>query len=115
MSEIPTIGLSLAKNVFQLHGADGSGKIVLRKKLRRDQVLAFLSILPPWAVAMETCGSAQFWRREISNLGHEVRLIPPAYVKPFVKRRKNDGEDDRGCATCSAASPACWCGSHWPT
>ena len=100
MSEITTIGLDLAKSVFQLHGADRPGKAVLRKKLRRDQVLVlvFLSTLPPCVVAMEACGGAHFWGREIGKLGHAVSLIPPAYVKPFVKRQKNDGEEDRGCS-----------------
>jgi transposase len=85
MSEIITVGLDLAKNVFQVHGADAAGQPVLRKKLRRDQVLAFFSELQPCFVAMEACGGAHFWGREISTLGHEVRLIPPTYVKPFVK------------------------------
>jgi transposase len=88
MSEIITVGLDLAKNVFQAHGADASGRAVLRKKLRRDQVLAFFGQLPPCIVAMEACGGAHHWGREIGLLGHEVRLIPPAYVKPFVKRQK---------------------------
>ncbi len=101
MSEVTTIGLDLAKNVFQVHGADGSGHAVLRKKLRRDQTLSFFSQMPPCLVAMEACGGAHFWGREIGKLGHEVGLIPPAYVKPFVKRQKNDAADAE--AICEAA------------
>jgi transposase len=101
MSEIITVGLDLAKNVFQVHGADGAGRAVLRKKLRRAQVLEFFSQLPLCVVAMEACGGAHFWGREIGRLGHEVRLIPPAYVRPFVKRQKNDAADAE--AICEAA------------
>lgn len=101
MSEIVTIGLDLAKRVFQVHGADGTGHAILRKKLSRDQVLSFFSALPPCMVAMEACGGSHYWGREIALLGHEVRLIPPAYVKPFVKRQKNDAADAE--AICEAA------------
>lgn len=101
MSEITTVGLDLAKNVFQLHGADASGRVVLRRKLRRGQVLEVLAGLSRCTVAMEACGGAHHWGREIGKLGHEVRLIPPAYVKPFVRRQKNDAADAE--AICEAA------------
>jgi len=101
MSEITTVGLDLAKSVFQLHGADASGRAVLRLKLRRGQVLEMLAGLPRCTVAMEACGGAHYWGREIGKLGHEVRLIPPAYVKRFVRRQKNDAADAE--AICEAA------------
>jgi len=93
MNEISTIGLDLAKNVFQLHGVDGSGEVVLRRQLRRGAVERFFAQLPPCVVGMEACGSAHHWARVIGRYGHQVRLMPPAYVKPYVKRNKNDGRD----------------------
>lgn len=93
MSDITTIGLDLAKHVFQVHGSDSSGKPVLRKRVRRAQLLAFFADLKPCLVAMEACGGAHYFAREIEKLGHEVRLIPPQYVKPFVKTNKNDAAD----------------------
>jgi transposase len=101
MSEVSTIGLDLAKNVFQAHGANASGVAVFRKKLRRNQVLTFLATQPSCTVAMEACASSHYWAREISKLGHAVRLIAPAYVKPFVKRQKNDAADAE--AICEAS------------
>ncbi len=101
MGEVSTIGLDLAKSVFQVHGADASGAVLFRKKLRRHQVLAFFSSQPPCTVAMEACSSSHHWAREITKLGHTVRLISPAYVKPFVKRQKNDAADAE--AICEAA------------
>ncbi len=93
MSQISTIGLDLAKNVFQLHGVAASGQVMLRRQLRRSQVEKFFAELPPCLVGMEACGSAHHWARVIGGYGHEVRLMPPAYVKPYVKRNKNDGRD----------------------
>ncbi len=102
MGEVSTIGLDLAKSVFQVHGADATGAVLLRRRLRRDQLLVFFAQQPRCVVAMEACASAHHWAREIGALGHEVRLIPPAYVKPFVKRQKNDAADAE--AICEAAS-----------
>lgn len=93
MKKITAVGLDLAKAVFQVHGADEDGRAVVRKTLRRGQVAEFFAQLPPCVVGMEACGSAHHWARKLRDLGHEVRLIAPQYVKPFVKRNKTDAAD----------------------
>jgi transposase len=93
MKEVTIIGVDLAKNVFQLHGAAADGSVVFRKKLTRVQFHKFMSCHPACLVAMEACGSAHYWAREMAMMGHEPRLIAPRYVKPFVKRHKNDTAD----------------------
>jgi len=93
MSEITTIGLDLAKHVFQVHGVDAQGTTVLRKRLRRGQVLAFFSRIPRCVVGLEACATAHYWARELGVLGHEVRLLPAQYVKPYIKRNKHDAAD----------------------
>ena len=91
--QITTIGIDLAKNVFQVHGVDGRGKVVLRKQLRRDQVASFFANLPVCLVGMEACGSAHHWARKLQSLGHTVKLMAPQFVKPYVKSNKNDAAD----------------------
>jgi transposase len=93
MGQVTTIGLDIAKNVFQVHGIDAEGVVVVRRKLRRRQVLAFFGRLPPCLVGLEACATSHYWARELSKLGHEVRMMPPRYVKPYVKRNKNDAAD----------------------
>src|ERR1700692_1551411 len=86
--KITTIGLDLAKSVFQVHGIDAIGQIVVRRSLRRSQMLAFFAKLPPCLVGMEACGTSHYWARELIRLGHEVRLMPPAYVKPKSREQQ---------------------------
>ena len=90
MQAITTIGLDIAKSVFQVHGVDADGNVVIRRQLKRRYVLAFFQKLPPCLVGIEACASSHHWSRELQALGHTVRLMPPAYVKPYVKRHKND-------------------------
>ena len=100
MKEITTIGLDLAKNVFQVHGVDETGVVAVVKRLRRSQVIGFFASLPPCLIGMEACATAHHWARELTKLGHAVRLMPPQYVKPYVKRNKNDAAD--AAAICEA-------------
>ncbi len=93
MKQINIIGIDLAKNLFQLHGAHQDGSVAFRKQITRGKLLPFLEGQPSCLVAMEACGGAHHWGREIRQLGHRVRILPPAYVKPFVKRQKNDMAD----------------------
>ena len=99
MSEVTTIGLDLAKHVFQLHGVDAEGATVLRKQLRRAQVLTFFSRQPRCLVGLEACATAHYWARELRALGHEVRLMPAQYVKAYVKRN-NEPRPALGCSFC---------------
>ena len=100
--EITTVGLDLAKNVFQVHAISSTGEVVVRRALRRAQVMPFFSKLPPCLIGMEACGTSHHWARELAELGHEVRLMPPAYVKPYVKRGKTDAADAE--AICEAVT-----------
>ena len=99
---ITTIGIDLAKNIFQVHGVTNEGIIAFNKPLRRARVLPFFSKLEPCLIGMEACSSAHYWARELTALGHEVKLMPPAYVKPYVKRGKSDAADAE--AICEAVT-----------
>ena len=103
--QVSTIGLDLAKNVFQAHGVSAEGKVVLKKQLRRGQVLSTFAKLPPCLVGMEACAGAHYWARELRKLGHDVRLMPARDVKAYVKRGKND-------AAVARRSPGPVCGSY---
>ena len=104
MQAVTTIGLDIAKMVFQVHGVDAEGKVIIRRKLKRRYVAAFFQKLPPCLVGIEACASSHHWSRELKALGHTVRLMPPAYVKPYVKRQKNDAADAE--AICEAVTRA---------
>jgi len=102
MQTVATIGLDIAKSVFQVHGVDAAGQMVIRRQLKRRQVLVFFAKLPPCLIGIEACASSHYWARELQAVGHTVRLIPPAYVKPYVKRQKNDAADAE--AICEAVT-----------
>src|SRR5215468_1854755 len=97
MQAVTTIGLDIAKSVFQVHGVDAHGNVVVRRQLKRRHVLAFFEKLPSCLVGIEACASSHHWSRELQALGHTVRLMPPAYVKPYVKRQKNYADDEAIC------------------
>ena len=100
--EVSTVGLDLAKNLFQVHAINSAGAVVVRKSLRRAQIHRFFEQLEPCLVGIEACGTSHYWAREISKRSHEVRLMPPAYVKPYVKRGKSDASDAE--AICEAVT-----------
>jgi transposase len=102
MAEIVTIGLDIAKSVFQVHGVDAAGQVVVRRQLRRSHVLKFFAGLAPCVVGVEACATSHYWSRQLQALGHDVKLMPPSYVKPYVKRQKNDMADAE--AICEAVT-----------
>jgi transposase len=102
MQAVKTIGLDIAKSVFQVHGVDADGQVVIRRKLKRRYMLAFFQKVPPCLIGMEACATSHHWSRELQALGHRVRLMPPAYVRPYVKRQKNDAADAE--AICEAVT-----------
>src|SRR5689334_25403748 len=104
MQAVTTIGLDIAKSVFQVHGIDSQGQVVIRRQLKRRYVLTFFQKLQPCLIGIEACASSHHWSRELQALGHTVRLMPPAYVKPYVKRHKNDAADAE--AICEAVTRA---------
>jgi len=104
MQTITTIGLDIAKSFFQVHGVDAAGDVIVRRKMKRRYVLIFFQKLQPCLVGIEACASSHYWSRELQTLGHTVRLMPPAYVKPYVKRQKNDSADAE--AICEAVTSA---------
>jgi transposase len=100
--QITTVGLDLAKHIFQAHAVDGAGQVVVRKRLRRTEVASFFASLPPCLIGMEACATSHHWARELIKLGHKVKLMPPAYVKAYVKRGKTDAADAE--AICEAVT-----------
>ena len=111
MQTTTIVGLDIAKSVFQVHGVDADSNVVFRRQLKRRYVLTFFQKLPPCLVGIEACASSHYWSRELQALGHTVRLMPPAYVKPYVKRHKNDAADAKRSAkpsqgqTCASCRP----------
>jgi transposase len=104
LDNVAAIGINLAKSFFRLRGVDAEGSAVLRRQLKRSQMLEFFQRLPSCLIGMEACASAHCWARELRRFGHEVRLMQPGYVKGYVKRGKTDGQEDRGCSAAAKAS-----------
>ena len=103
MQAVTVVGLDIAKSVFQVHGVNAHGSVVIRRQLKRRYVVAFFKKLPPCLIGIEACATSHHWSRELQAIGHTVRLMPPAYVKPYVKRQKNDAADaEKRCS-----GPAC--------
>src|SRR4249920_2173755 len=102
MGEVSTIGVDIAKSVFQIHGVDADGAVIIRRRVGRAKVLEFFAKLPPCLVGMEACATAHHWARELKKLGHDARLMPPTYVKAYLKRGKNDAAD--AAAICEAVT-----------
>ena len=102
MGQVVVVGLDIAKSVFQVHGVDADGEVVVRRRLRRSRVLPFFATLEPCRIGIEACATGHYWARELGGLGHHVRLMAPSYVKPYVKRQKNDAADAE--AICEAVS-----------
>lgn len=102
MEEVVTVGLDIAKSVFQVHGVDAEGRVVVQRKLTRAKLIPFFEKLSPCRVGIEACATAHHWGRKLGELGHEVKLMPPSYVKPYLKRQKNDAADAE--AICEAVS-----------
>jgi transposase len=102
MGEVVTVGLDIAKSVFQIHGVDAAGAVVLQRRVMRSKLIVLFEKLPRCRIGIEACATAHYWGRRLTELGHEVRLMPPSYVKPYVKRQKNDAADAE--AICEAVS-----------
>ena len=105
MKQVTTIGLDIAKTIFQVHGVDAAGHVVLRQKLSRSRVLEFFAKLPRCLVGIEACASSHYWARELITQGHEVKLMPAQYVKPYLKRGKNDAADAEAICEAVAGRP----------
>ena len=112
MQAVTTIGLDIAKSVFQVHGVDAAGQVLIRRQLKRRAVLAFFQKLPVCLVGIEACASSHYWSRELQALGHTVRLMPPAYVKPYVKRQNDMAPPTQRPS--ARLSPGPTCGSRPP-